>query len=81
MDTLRKVHDNSPLPKVGISTIFRQKCGLHLNWKVTRVSKVLEEELAMNGIHFIHNSNIFLVIYGRMDYILMMGVFVNFLGI
>ena len=57
-DTLKKIQDNNPKSRIGFSATFRRKDDLHLIAKVTKVNKLLEEELALNGIDFIDNSNI-----------------------
>ena len=58
VDTLKKIQDNNPTSRIGFSATFRRKDDLHLIAKVTKVNKLLEEELALNGIDFIDNSNI-----------------------
>ena len=58
-ETLNKVQANNPKARIGFSAIFRRKDDQNLNTKVTKVNTLLEDELALNGIDIIDNSNIF----------------------
>ena len=58
VETLNKVQANNP-KAIGFSAIFRRKDDQNLNTKVTKVNTLLEDELALNGIDIIDNSNIF----------------------
>ena len=59
VETLNKVQANNPKARIGFSAIFRRKDDQNLNTKVTKVNTLLEDELALNGIDIIDNSNIF----------------------
>ena len=59
VETLMKVHENNPKARIGFSTIFRRNEDLNLKAKVAKVNKVVEDELAINGVDTIYNSNTF----------------------
>ena len=58
VETLNKVQANNPKARIGFSSIFRRKDDQNLHTKVTKVNTLLEDELALNGIDIIDNSNI-----------------------
>eukprot|EP00112_Aurelia_sp_Birch-Aquarium-sp1_P000031 Seg1000.11 transcript_id=Seg1000.11/GoldUCD/mRNA.D3Y31 product="hypothetical protein" protein_id=Seg1000.11/GoldUCD/D3Y31 len=56
--TLKQIQANNPKAKVVFSSIFKRKDNMALNNKVKKVNELLENELALNGLDIIDNSNI-----------------------
>eukprot|EP00794_Sanderia_malayensis_P015561 gene15561-biopygen13273 len=58
IDMLNQVQKNNPRSRVTYSSIFKRKDDMSLNAKAMKVNKLLSEELAINGMDMIDNSNI-----------------------
>ena len=56
-NTLKSIQENNPTSKIAFSSIFRRQ-DKELNAKATKVNKMLEEELMLNGFDVIDNKNI-----------------------
>ena len=56
--TLKQVQTNNPKAKVVFSSIFRRKDIMGLSNKVKMVNELHADELALNGLDMIDNSNI-----------------------
>ena len=66
MTTLNKIQKQNPSAQVVYSSVFRRK---EHNEKVQKFNRLIEEEVSLNGIELIDNSNIYFRIFGRMGYI------------
>ena len=55
MTTLTKIQEQNPSAQVVYSSVFRRK---EHNEKVQKFNRLIEEEVSLNGIDFIDNSNI-----------------------
>ena len=55
---LKQIQMNNPTAKVVFSSLFRRKDNMGLNNKVKKVNELLADELALNGLDMIDNSNI-----------------------
>ena len=56
MTTLNKIQKQNPSAQVVYSSVFRRK---EHNEKVQKFNRLIEEEVSLNGIDFIDNSNIY----------------------
>ena len=58
IDMLDQIQKNNPKSRIAFSSIFKRKDNMSLNAKAMKVNKLLAEELAINGLDMIDNSNV-----------------------
>ena len=58
IDMLDQIQKNNPKSRIAFSSIFKRKDDMSLNAKAIKVNKLLAEELAVNGVDMIDNSNV-----------------------
>ena len=58
IDMLDQIQNNNPKSRIAFSSIFKRKDNMSLNAKAIKVNKLLAEELAINGLDMIDNSNV-----------------------
>ena len=55
---LNQIQKHNPKSRNAFSSIFKRKDEIPLNAKAMKVNKLLAEELAINGLDMIDNSNV-----------------------
>ena len=58
IDILNQIQKNNPKSRIVFSSIFKRKDNMSLNAKAMKVNKLLADELAVNGLDVIDNSNV-----------------------
>ena len=58
IDMLNQIQKNNPKSRNAFSSIFKRKDDIPLNAKAMKVNKLLVDELAINGLDMIDNSNV-----------------------
>ena len=58
IDMLDQIQKNNPKSRIAFSSIFKRKDNMSLNAKAMKVNNLLAEELAINGLDMIDNSNV-----------------------